>query len=310
MPDENVLDGLPLPPELLPVEEPPRPVRRSTWRTVGVLGVTVAVVVGGLGWVSDATRSLDGGDDGPSFAHLVRRAEGLPEPVSTGLRSPTPGFEEAAGPLASPPRVDDPDPSFEYQLTQPGEGGDEVPVRWSPCRPVHVVVGTAGAPPEFTEAVLEALGVVSAASGLVFTLDGGTTEEPDPSRPPFLPEAYGDRWAPVVIRFADRASVPGLGGSALGITSVHTAVGPSTGTSYLVSGSVYLDTQVLGMPAIGDEPAYVPVLLHELGHVVGLDHVDDAAQLMHPTVGRVDEFQDGDRTGLAELGGGPCAADV
>jgi hypothetical protein len=42
---------------------------------------------------------------------------------------------------------------------------------------------------------------------------------------------------------------------------------------------------------------------------VGLDHVDDPAQLMYPTTG-MPTFQAGDLTGLAELGRGDCAPGV
>jgi hypothetical protein len=47
------------------------------------------------------------------------------------------------------------------------------------------------------------------------------------------------------------------------------------------------------------------VIRHELAHVVGLDHVDDENELMHP-VGHPDAvtFGPGDLTGLAELGRG------
>jgi predicted Zn-dependent protease len=48
------------------------------------------------------------------------------------------------------------------------------------------------------------------------------------------------------------------------------------------------------------------IVLHELGHVVGLGHVDDPRQLMYAdNVGQLD-FAEGDRAGLAKLGGGRC----
>ena len=46
------------------------------------------------------------------------------------------------------------------------------------------------------------------------------------------------------------------------------------------------------------------VLTHELGHVVGLDHVDDPTQLMNP-VATVSTFQAGDLAGLA-IGRASC----
>ncbi|MET3351312.1 UNVERIFIED_ORG: putative Zn-dependent protease [Arthrobacter sp. UYEF1] len=47
------------------------------------------------------------------------------------------------------------------------------------------------------------------------------------------------------------------------------------------------------------------ILMQELGHVLGLDHVDDPTQLMYGNSGQFD-FGDGDRAGLALLGTGEC----
>jgi len=53
------------------------------------------------------------------------------------------------------------------------------------------------------------------------------------------------------------------------------------------------------------------VLLHELGHLVGLAHVNAPTQVMAPRVRvGVEDYQYGDLNGLARLGQGPCRPDV
>jgi hypothetical protein len=46
--------------------------------------------------------------------------------------------------------------------------------------------------------------------------------------------------------------------------------------------------------------------MHELGHVVGLGHVQDDRQLMSEHGHGVYAFAAGDRSGLKRLGEGPC----
>ena len=49
------------------------------------------------------------------------------------------------------------------------------------------------------------------------------------------------------------------------------------------------------------------MILHELGHVMGLEHVDDPRQLMYPEIGTPDGLAAGDLNGLYELGRPPAA---
>ena len=48
------------------------------------------------------------------------------------------------------------------------------------------------------------------------------------------------------------------------------------------------------------------ILLHELGHVLGLAHVSDPTQLMYPQQSDVDDFAAGDLAGLVRLASGEC----
>lgn len=86
---------------------------------------------------------------------------------------------------------------------------------------------------------------------------------------------------------------------------------PSGDTTY-VSGVVYLDPiKIEEIRREAGEAAARITLLHELGHLVGLAHVDDEAQIMFPRGNStVVDYQVGDRAGLAALGRGPCQPDV
>jgi hypothetical protein len=278
-----------------PPPEPPRRRRRRPLRALPWLVVLVVVAVYGARWLPALPL-------GGSLGAL------LPLPAPTDRSYPTPGHEEAATRLS--PAATAPDPAatgYAFQQTQTLADGRTVPVTWSPCRPVHLVVDPAGAPGDFQAVVTAAAAEVSAVTGLVLVVDGTTTEAAAADRGAYLPVPYGDRWAPVLVRFTDEATVPDLAGDVVGVAGVQSVQDTGTGTTSYVSGSVYLDGTLLTDP--GAAAWYPAVLRHELGHLVGLDHVDDAGQLMHPTT-TVTGFQAGDLAGLALLGQGACAPDL
>lgn len=144
-------------------------------------------------------------------------------------------------------------------------------------------------------------------TGLAFQAEGATDEPATEQREAFQPARYGDRWAPVLIAWSDPSEVPDLEGDVAGMGgSTGVTAGPR-GPRVYVSGIVALDgPQLGGLLAAEGGPAQVrAVILHELGHLVGLDHVDDPGQLMHAREA-VTDLQSGDLTGLSRLGAGPC----
>ena len=177
------------------------------------------------------------------------------------------------------------------------------PVRWNPCETIHYVVNLDQAPPGSLGDVQEAVRRVSAATGITFELDGPTNEEPIQRRTSYQPDRYGDRWAPVLIAWVDPDDSPipftHEGHLAAGVAAPQV---PTDGEQILVSGWVAINADDPNPPGFGLIGAQGPVVLHELGHVMGLDHVQTYGELMENSGGGVTDFGPGDLEGLRELG--------
>ena len=224
-----------------------------------------------------------------------------------GTERPPAGVGSQAQPIGTPPTVARESSSYAFIATQPK--GDD-PVAYDPCRAIHVVMDERQVIAGGGVLVQQALDSVSRATGLSFVVDGLTDEAPAPARPPYQPDRYGERWAPVLISWSDPGQTPELAGDVAGRAG---SAWITTGSgSVFVSGTVELDSADLARIRTGfDGDAGVrSVIEHELGHLVGLDHVEDPTQLMNPTGGNVTTFADGDLTGLARLGAGACFPDV
>lgn len=224
-------------------------------------------------------------------------------PHLPGADVPPPGFEAASSPLGVPAASTG---STAYVL-QESPDPDQQFVAYDPCRPIHYVVRPDLAPPGTDQLIQQSVAAVSAATGLQFVYDGPTTEAPSTDRAAYQPDRYGKKWAPILIAWSTPEEAPDLAGRVAGTGGSSSL--QVTGEPYVyVTGQVQLDapalTETLAFP---DGPALVrAVIMHELAHVVGLDHVNDPTQLMYAeNSGRLD-FGEGDRAGLALLGRGKC----
>lgn len=122
---------------------------------------------------------------------------------------------------------------------------------------------------------------------------------------------YGSRWSPVLVAWTDPVEYPPLSGYA-GLGGPDAVAGAAQGSRRYVTGVVLLNRDHLTtVSAWPDGAARVEsIILHELGHLVGLDHVDDPAQLMYrQPVPHPGWFGAGDRRGLAAVSDGPCFRD-
>lgn len=187
---------------------------------------------------------------------------------------------------------------YEFMATQ--RGSDD-PVRWNPCREIHYVVNPQGSPPGYLQLIQDGIAEVEEHTGLAFAYDG-TTEDRD----------FDDRFAadgdpePVLIGWADSDEVPDLAGDVAGIGGATYAEGG--GRRSYVTGMVVLDTETYDTLASqkASEPVELAVLLHELGHLVGLAHVDDRGEIMYGDGVARTSYGTGDLKGLARLGAGGC----
>ncbi|MDZ5660647.1 hypothetical protein SFC79_02625 [Nocardioides sp. S-58] len=179
--------------------------------------------------------------------------------------------------------------------------GSDQPVAWDPCSPVPYAVNPAGMPEGARALVDRAVSRISAATGLAFEDDGDTDRRPFTGS--FVPLG-GSR--PVVIGWADDVEFPQLEGAVAGIGGAASEEG-GRGRRYYVTGGVVLDVDVFTDASVDQVPRLMEaIVLHELAHVVGLDHVEEPLELMFAdSTGQV-ELGPGDREGLARLGSVPC----
>jgi hypothetical protein len=192
---------------------------------------------------------------------------------------------------------DAPDAPYAFLATS----GDR-PVTYSSCRLIQVAVYPAGGPSDAEELVREAVSQVRTATGLDIVVSGAfgghapnwNFEAAPVTRIDPISVSWQDGDA--IARMTD--DIAGLGGSPV--------VAGSGGHQERIGGTVALSRDFYAeADRRGDHGEELGVLLHELGHVFGLDHVDSRSEVMYPYAGPT-ALGPGDLEGLRRLGQGPC----
>ena len=214
-----------------------------------------------------------------SGAHLIVDVAGY----FTGATPPAPsGYRPSFGtsPTTGPH-------NFLYRMS------DGSFARWDPCSPITFKVNYSGAPPFARSEVAKAVAKLEAVSGLDLVDTGETAGGNDRTPPP------GTK---AVISFVSPAENPSIAGVAgLGGGAYYP---PWNGLdAYVAQGFVHINETLTYSEGTGPT-GLEGLLLHELGHMVGLDHVDSVAEVMYPTMHNLPYagYGPGDRQGLWSLG--------
>ncbi len=179
---------------------------------------------------------------------------------------------------------------------------NEQPFRWNPCEPIHYVTDFSLAPPRALEMVQEAVARTSEATGIEFVYDGDTSASPSERASEEVLVEEGDdgwRWAPVVLGWVDAEEFSRLPTANQG--EPVAIAGPVGEAGVYVTGWAAFDA---GAPLASDWSlnGWGPVIQHELGHIIGLDHATSRVQLMYPNGGDQVDWGEGDLAGLRALG--------
>ncbi len=188
---------------------------------------------------------------------------------------------------------------YAFLHVQPGTSN--TPIGFDPCLGVNIVVNDSEWPGDGTQLVTEAAAELSAASGIPLRVIG-TSKDRATWR---VRTVMGQ---PVLVDWSSPALQPGLTGDVAGLGGSIPVRGRS-GRQTLAAGSISLDTPSLQAYAAhrGGAAVVKGVIIHELGHVLGLGHPNEDGQLMSAR-GRTNSLRKGDLRGLQLLAAVPCGA--
>lgn len=192
----------------------------------------------------------------------------------------------------------------------------------SPCEPIRYEVNPANEPPGAREILEAAIQSMRYYTGLEFEFVGETDEviQKDELIPPVNPPSTllinyfpteEFQALPRDETYEHVEEVAGWGGP-----RSYQSLNEGKKQYFALGGTIALDASYIEddvVEAAWGEPqgrVAFSIMIHELAHVVGLDHVDDKSEIMNAEASDVFSFQNGDQEGLAIAGMGACGTDL
>lgn len=179
--------------------------------------------------------------------------------------------------------------------------------RWDPCVTIHYRVDIERGLSRRSEALAAidaAFRQAAAATGMTFNDDGPTSELPSDTRKDIVHTRSGWEWAPVLVAVVPHAAFVRSADSsdtvAYSDPDVYTDDGQTS--SQIVTGQIVVDAGRISDQGADDPDGLEPTMLHEIGHLVGLGHVQTKGEIMQPDGGGVVGLGPGDLAGLHYLG--------
>jgi hypothetical protein len=180
---------------------------------------------------------------------------------------------------------------------------DGQPVRWNPCQVIHWKANIARGPVGGLDVLKAAVAHIAYKTGTTWVYDGATTTVPNTA---YLPKVPSNTNKAVLLGWTDGTASDLLRGKPAQVLGMTRTVwfGVDDGRGHRAAATraavVALD-RTDKLPLRGVQ-SWSATALHELGHVMGLDHPADSRQLMAATLPNVSTLQTGDNTGLNRVG--------
>ena len=157
------------------------------------------------------------------------------------------------------------------------------PFHWNPCKPIRYVINMNGYAESYRAVITEDIARVATATGFQFSYVGDSTIIPvvaDPWGHPADAFFHGTAPYDIIISLANETITDLVPGSLAGLAWPNWVHYPDTDGRFFVA-SITIDMGDLFGRAVWAGDGFGPVLLHELGHAMGLDHVADTNQIMN-----------------------------